>query len=105
MPKPPNGGWWPEFVVGGRDARFEVGYGASYAWPLPREITLTSLEVRLIPDGGTRIDLEVRFEPHPDGAGTTAVVGLPDIAFRGTVKLSAEWRDECFFVEATDPST
>lgn len=98
LPQPPNDGWWAQFVVGGRDARFEVGYGASYAWPLPREITLTSLEARLIPDEGLRIDLGVRLEPHPDGAGTIAVVRLPDSAFRGTMKLTAEWRDECFIV-------
>ena len=98
LPPPPNDAWWAQFVIGGRDVRFQVGYGASYAWPLPREITLTSLEARLIPDEGPRIDLEARFEPHPDGAGTIAVVRLPDGAFRGTMKLTAEWRDECFVV-------
>ena len=92
-PRPAGRGWWQQFLLGGQEARFEVGYPGDDTWP--SDSTITSLSARLVDDAQSRQELDVRFEPKPDG-GSVAVVSVPEARFRGTLKLSIEWRDECF---------
>jgi hypothetical protein len=98
-PPPPDFGWSPGFLVSGAEMRIHAGYYGG-GLPFRQDITITSLEATLIAEGQLRIDLGARFEPHPDGIGTIAVVGVPKGSFRGTLKFSVEWRDECFVVAA-----
>ena len=98
-PPPPDFGWQPGFLVSGSEMRIQAGY---YGGRLPfrQDITITSLEASLITEGQPRIDLAARYEPHPDGVGTIAVVRVPKSSFRGILRFSVEWRDECFVVSA-----
>jgi hypothetical protein len=96
---PPDFGWHPGFLVSGGEMRIHAGY---YGGRLPfrQDITITLLEASLIAEGQPRVDLDARYEPSPDGVGTIAVVRVPKFSFRGTLRFSVEWRDECFVVAA-----
>ena len=50
-------------------------------------------------DDGSRHDLDVRFEAGFDGANV-AVVRIPDIEGKGTIRISLAWRDSCYEVSA-----
>ena len=98
-PPPPEFGWSPGFLVGGSEMRIQAGYYGG-GLPFRQDITITSLEATLVGDGESRIDLDARYEPHPDGIGKLSVVSVPEGPFRGTLKFSVAWRDECFVVTA-----
>jgi hypothetical protein len=96
---PPDFGWSPGFLVGGSEMRIRAGYYGGRL-PFQQDITITSLEASLVADGQPRVALDATYEPNPRGIGTVAVVSVPKGSFRGTLRFSVEWRDECFVVAA-----
>lgn len=83
------------FFVGGRETRLQP----SYATNEPRDLVMSELRGRLVMDDGSRHDLEVRLEAALEGANV-AVVRIPDIEGKGTIRISLAWRDSCYMVSA-----
>ena len=83
------------FFVGGRATRVQPSYDTNE----PRDLVMSELRGRLVMDDGTRHDLDVRFEAAEDGANV-AVVSIPNIEGRGTIRISLAWRDSCYEVSA-----
>lgn len=89
----------PSFFLGGRETRFYPEY-SDYR---PADIVMSELQVRLVMDDGTRHDVDATFEPEEDGSNR-AVVRMPDIEGKGTMRISLAWRDSCYEVSARTSS-
>ena len=89
----------PSFFLGGRETRFY----SEYSDFRPADIVISELHVRLVMDDGTRHDVDATFEPQDDGSNR-AVVRMPDIEGKGTIRISLAWRDSCYEIAARTSS-